>query len=81
MSLGNDNPNIDRAEWKRFASKGGRCLVCGHVAVVSLSISSKELTGARGGPLLANDTVQLCQEHGVARYAAIAMQLRGVTKL
>lgn len=71
---------IDRAEWKRFADKGGRCLVCGHAAVLSMTITARELTGEKGGANLATETVHFCHEHGIMRYADALNKMRGTSK-
>lgn len=73
-------PTLDRAEWKRFADKGGRCLVCGHTAVVSVSITSTELTGDKGGSQLAREVIHFCHDHGIMRYADALNKLRGTVQ-
>lgn len=67
---------LDRADWTRFSAKGGRCVVCGHVAAVTVSIVSKEITGKPGGGELARNQVPFCHEHGIARYADALNKLK-----
>lgn len=72
-----ENVPLDRAQWKRFVQKGGRCLVCGKTAAVAVTLTARELTGERGGPNLASETIQFCHEHGIQRYSDSLGKLRG----
>lgn len=78
-----NSATIDRAQWNRYKSGGGRCLVCGNRADISVALSATEITGARGGSQLAREKVELCNTHGLDRYgmALRVLQTGSVGKL
>lgn len=74
----NETP-IERAQWKRFSPKGGRCLVCGHVAVVNITLAATHTDGTAGGERLAVEKLTFCDTHGQQRYADALVRLHGGT--
>jgi hypothetical protein len=72
-------PVIDRARWARFSPKGGRCLVCGHTATISVTLGATHIDGTVGGERLAQEKIMFCDEHGQDRYAQALMRLHGGT--
>jgi hypothetical protein len=57
---------LDLAAWGRFsAGNKDRCEVCGHKAVVSLTVTASTLGGTRSETsMLAKKTYRFCDAHG-----------------
>lgn len=75
MSISSE-PELDRADWSRFSGKGGRCIVCGHVAAVTITLTATAVAEQRGGGMLTKQSVPFCHTHGIARYADALNKLK-----